>query len=222
MCVIVRVFVNISQHCDPLKFDINNMSNDSGEKQPRIQKVEGPNLYLMGERDFLKVEKNWRTLGEQYYVEARSYFAKVHATTLTISTSFIVLIGALMQFDETRNQPFFAKLLLISSFVCITLSAIMGVIVGIKTNSFLNKAAEHYKQNADILDQWMREKRIISGKELPELRNKAGEIRSEMNNTIDYIHFASLIIGVVLVVTYLILFLLGGTILQTIDKYLAI
>jgi|GEM_PF-7026957 len=128
--------------------------------------------------DFLKSAERWQRFGETYHDEARSYYAELNRTALTIATFLLGFIGIFIQIGDIKTEPNFNKLILIFGFVSLALSVVLGLLVFKMMNEFLNHSGDYYEQLSKNLHLWM----VRTGKNYDQKYPK--EIYKEMEITI--------------------------------------
>ena len=152
--------------------------------------------------DFLKSAERWQRYGETYHDEARSYYAELNRTALTIATFLLGFIGIFIQVGDVKTEPDCNKLILIFGFVSLTLSVVFGLLVFKMMNEFLNRSGDYYEQLSENLHLWM----VRTGKSYdqgyPKEIYKGIKLIIKGNNALSNAQLISLGLGFVFVAIY--------------------
>ena len=152
--------------------------------------------------DFLKSAERWQRYGETYHDEARSYYAELNRTALTISTFLLGFIGIFIQVGDVKTEPDCNKLILIFGFVSLTLSVVFGLLVFKMMNEFLNRSGDYYEQLSENLHLWM----VRTGKnydqEYPKEIYKGIKLIIKGSNALSNVQLIFLGLGFVFVAMY--------------------
>lgn len=155
--------------------------------------------------DFLKSAERWQRYGETYHGEARSYYAELNRTALTIATFLLGFIGIFIQVGEVKIEPDYNKLILILGFVSLTLSVVFGLLVFKMMNEFLNRSGDYYEQLSENLHLWM----VRTGKnydqEYPKEIYKGIDVTIKGSNRLSNAQLVLLGVGFICVAAYFLL-----------------
>jgi len=152
--------------------------------------------------DFLKSAERWQRYGETYHDEARSYYAELNRTALTIATFLLGFIGIFIQLGDVKTEADCNRLILILGFISLTTSVVFGVLVFKMMNEFLNRSGDYYEQLSENLHLWMVRSGKNYGQKYPKEIYKGIKLTIKGSNTLSNIQLISLGLGFVFVATY--------------------
>lgn len=157
--------------------------------------------------DYLKSAERWQRYGEHYIDEARKTYMEQAKATLTLATFLLGFIGIFLQIGNVGQENICQKLFLSASFVFLTISVALGIVMFIKINTFLNKAGTYYEKLSENLHLWMIKNKQASGQEYPKSIFKGIELDNEMNSKISHAQLIFLGMGYLSVAVYFYLIL---------------
>lgn len=152
--------------------------------------------------DFLKSAERWQRYGETYHDEARSYYAELNRTALTIATFFLGFMGIFIQIGDVKAEPDCNKLVLILGFISLTTSVVFGILVFKMMNEFLNRSGDYYEQLSENLHLWMVRSGKNYGQTYPKEIYKGIKLTIKGSNILSNIQLVSLGLGFVFVSIY--------------------
>lgn len=121
--------------------------------------------------DFSKTVERWRKYSEQYFKDGRFLFIDCIKLFLTIATFLIgfSIIGLQLVLDEFT---LFQKASFLISILSLLFSVIFGLWALLNTNSFLNRAGDHYEKKAEKLNDYMLKTGESTGENYPKGKQK--------------------------------------------------
>lgn len=155
--------------------------------------------------DFLKSAERWQRYGETYHDEARSYYAELNRTALTIATFLLGFIGIFIQIGDIKTEPNYSKLILIFGFVSLTLSVVFGLFVFKMMNEFLNRSGDYYEQLSENLNLWIVRTGRDCDQKYPKEIYKGIEITIKGSNKLSNIQLILLAVGFICVAVHFLL-----------------
>lgn len=155
--------------------------------------------------DFIKSAERWQRYGETYHDEARSYYAELNKTALTIATFLLGFMGIFIQIGDVKVEPDCNKLILIFGFILLALSVVLGLLVFKMMNEFLNYSGDYYEQLSENLHLWMVKTGKNYGLEYPKEIYKGINLTTKSSNALSIFQLIFLGLGFVLVTIYFLL-----------------